>query len=275
MVNACTGKMGHATAEAVVKAGLQLIPYSFTGRSNAAVGNVGVEGIPVELVLKSERQEAMERIKAEYPNLIMIDYTLPQSVNDNGSFYARNGIPFVMGTTGGDRQKLLEETRAAGVYAVIAPQMGKQATVVAFQAMMEMMADKFPGAFSGYSLQVQESHQRTKADTSGTAKAVVASFQKLGLDFTESQIIKVREKGAQLDDMHVPEQYLDGHAFHTYTLTSQDQTVAFQFQHNVCGRQIYAEGTVDAAIFLAQQIAAKAEQKVFNMIDVLEAGAMR
>ena len=91
----------------------------------------------------------------------------------------------------------------------------------------------------------------------------------------QSQIIKVREKGAQLDDMHVPEQYLDGHAFHTYTLTSQDQTVAFQFQHNVCGRQIYAEGTVDAAIFLAQQIAAKAEQKVFNMIDVLEAGAMR
>ena len=46
-----------------------------------AVGNVGVEGIPVELVLKSERQEAMDRIKAEYPNLIMIDYTLPQSVN--------------------------------------------------------------------------------------------------------------------------------------------------------------------------------------------------
>ena len=35
----------------------------------------------MELVLKSERQEAMERIKTEYPNLIMIDYTLPQSVN--------------------------------------------------------------------------------------------------------------------------------------------------------------------------------------------------
>ena len=35
----------------------------------------------MELVLKSERQEAMDQIKAEYPNLIMIDYTLPQSVN--------------------------------------------------------------------------------------------------------------------------------------------------------------------------------------------------
>lgn len=57
--------------------------------------------------------------------------------------------------------------------------------VVAFQAMMEMMAQQFPGAFSGYNLAVTESHQVTKADTSGTAKAVVASLQKLGLDFSE------------------------------------------------------------------------------------------
>ena len=62
-------------------------------------------------------------------------------------------------------------------------QLGMQ--VVAFQAMMEMMAQQFPGAFSGYNLAVTESHQRTKADTSGTAKAVVASLQKLGLDFSE------------------------------------------------------------------------------------------
>lgn len=51
--------------------------------------------------------------------------------------------------------------------------------------MMEMMAQQFPGAFSGYNLAVTESHQRTKADTSGTAKAVVGSLQRLGLDFSE------------------------------------------------------------------------------------------
>lgn len=50
---------------------------------------------------------------------------------------------------------------------------------------MEMMAQEFPGAFSGYNLSVTESHQRTKADTSGTAKAVVGSLQRLGLDFSE------------------------------------------------------------------------------------------
>jgi 4-hydroxy-tetrahydrodipicolinate reductase len=57
--------------------------------------------------------------------------------------------------------------------------------VVAFQQMMQIMADQFPGAFSGYKLSVVESHQRNKADTSGTAKAVVQSFAQMGVDFKE------------------------------------------------------------------------------------------
>jgi hypothetical protein len=53
---------------------------------------------------------------------------------------------------------------------------------VAFQAMMELMAQQFPGVFSGYGLSVVESHQRNKADVSGTAKAVVASLQRMGVE---------------------------------------------------------------------------------------------
>lgn len=104
-------------------------------------------------------------------------------ITDNARFYISNKLPFVMGTTGGDRELLIKEVKDSGVYAVIAPNMGKQ--IVAFQTMMELMADKFPGCFSGYTLKVVESHQRSKADTSGTAKAVVQSFQKMGLDFQE------------------------------------------------------------------------------------------
>lgn len=51
------------------------------------------------------------------------------------------------------------------------------------QATLELMAQNFPGAFSGYQLSVKESHQRTKVDTSGTAKEIVKSFQKLGTPF--------------------------------------------------------------------------------------------
>ena len=60
--------------------------------------------------------------------------------------------------------------------------------VVAFQATLELMSREFPGAFSGYKLEVTESHQRQKADTSGTAKAVVASIAKLGAPITEVRV---------------------------------------------------------------------------------------
>ena len=51
--------------------------------------------------------------------------------------------------------------------------------------MVDILAQNFPGAFAGYRLEVTESHQRAKADTSGTAKAVVASFAKLGTPIEE------------------------------------------------------------------------------------------
>ena len=72
----------------------------------------------------------------------------------------------------------------------------------------------------------------------------------------------------------VPEEGLGGHAFHTYSLTSADKKVEFQFRHNVNGRSTYAEGTVDAALFLASRVNAAAEKRTYDMIDVLKQGAM-
>ena len=72
-----------------MRAGLNLVPYSFTGESEAVlVGNVGVSGIPVQLVRPEERQQAMEKVKSEYPDLVMIDFTLPQAVNGGSSVLA-------------------------------------------------------------------------------------------------------------------------------------------------------------------------------------------
>jgi 4-hydroxy-tetrahydrodipicolinate reductase len=38
------------------------------------------------------------------------------------------------------------------------------------------------------------------------------------------QIEKVRDPTEQIQKMGVPEEYLGGHAFHTYSLTSPDHT---------------------------------------------------
>ena len=82
--------MGHATAEAVVRAGLELVPFSMTGTSEAVVvGNVGVSGIPVELVGPDQRQQAMEDIRKKFPHLVVIDFTLPEAVNGRVAYGAR------------------------------------------------------------------------------------------------------------------------------------------------------------------------------------------
>ena len=91
----------------------------------------------------------------------------------------------------------------------------------------------------------------------------------------QADIIKLRDPSKQEDQLGIPSQYLTGHAYHTYHLTSPDNTVSFEFQHNVLGRQIYAEGTVDAALFLAKKIREGSEKKIFDMVDVLREGKMR
>ncbi|KAF8041497.1 hypothetical protein BT93_A0179 [Corymbia citriodora subsp. variegata] len=120
------------------------------------------------------------------------------------------------------------------------------------------MAEQFPGAFFGYSLKVMESHQSSKLDTSGTAKAVISCFKKLGVSFDMDQeyrqIQMIRDPEQQMELVGVPEEYLSGHAFHLYHLSSPNEIVSFEFQHNVCGRSIYAKGTVDAVLFLAKKI---------------------
>jgi 4-hydroxy-tetrahydrodipicolinate reductase len=107
-------------------------------------------------------------------------------------------------------------------------------------------------------------------DTSGTAKAMVGYFNKLGLSSEEKDIIKVRDPEIQKQEWNIPEKYLDGHGWHTYTLTSQDKTVTFSFTHNVNGRDIYAWGTLDAVRFLKGKIEAGERGRIFTMIDVLK-----
>ncbi|CAM9813727.1 unnamed protein product [Hapterophycus canaliculatus] len=136
------------------------------------------------------------------------------------------------------------------------------------------MAREFPGSFADYKLEITESHQSAKVDTSGTAKALAADFAKLTAEeYDVKSINKVRDTEGQLA-FGVPEEHLPGHAFHTYSLKSNDGTVEFQFRHNVCGRRMYAEGTADAVEFLAGKAAAGAEKRVYNMLDVLREGGM-
>lgn len=268
VVNGLPGNMATKAAEHVLRdSRLSLLPYSLTG-PEISTSHATVDSLSVALIKPDKRQQWIEATRKEEGPFIGVDYTHPDAVNDNASFYCDNHLPFVMGTTGGDRQRLDETVKKSDIAAVIAPNMAKQ--IVAFQAMMAYAAQTFPGVFSGYHLEIKESHQQGKADTSGTAKAMVNYFNALGTPFSQDQIMMERDPDIQRSQWGVPEQYLGGHGWHTYSLRSEDGTVFFQFTHNVNGRDIYAGGTLDAIDYLAKKMDAGAKGQVFTMIDVLK-----
>jgi len=282
MVNGMPGPMATAAAEACLRKGMKLTPVAMTGpdvdpMTIVVFDPISQKSSEVRLIPSTEKEELSNsieglRVSLGEKNLLAIDYTHPSAVNSNADFYVKQKLPFVMGTTGGDRKKLMEGVNGAKQFAVIAPNMAKQ--IVAMQAALEDLAKKFPGSFASYKIACKESHQKTKADTSGTAKAVIDSLTELSDDkFTYDDIDMIRDDQGAID-FGVPENAMNGHAFHRYTLTSADGTTQFALEHNVAGRTIYAEGTADAIKFLAGRVRGENEGKVYSMIDVLEAGGL-
>ena len=320
MVNGMPGPMATAAAEACLRKGLQLSPIAMTGpnvessRTITVIDPITKRNANVRLISSTNRDEMISslagiRAALGSNNIYAIDYTHPSAVNGNCKWYIQQNIPFVMGTTGGNRTELYHDVQTLdhdtdtndihpNFSCVIAPNMGKQ--IVAMQAALSDLATKYPGAFAGYALQVTESHQKTKADTSGTAKAVIDSIKLLtsDTDFTYDDIQMIRNDEESIQ-FGIPEnviQEITGHAYHTYTLTSSDSTVQFELKHNVIGRTIYAEGTADAVKFLANSArqqrhlqseeptkntdnatatsVAHCRRQIYDMIDVLKEGAL-
>ena len=267
MINGLPGNMSQVVLRHILEDDrFKPLPYALTGPE--ITDDQFAQGqIDIRLIRPDERDNAVDEIRASAGAFISVDYCHPSAVNANADFYCAHGLPFVMGTTGGDRKKLETSVTASSIAAVIAPNMAKQ--IVGFQAMMDYASKTFPNLFEGYTLTVKESHQHGKADTSGTAKAMVKYFNALGTPFAEQDIEKERDPQKQKEQWRIPEPYLAGHGWHTYSLLSADKTVRFAFTHNVNGREIYAAGTLDAIVFLQNKLSHGVKGKVFTMIDVL------
>lgn len=267
MINGLPGNV----ASIMAKFGLQderfqVIPFSLTGQE-IPEDQCEVEDTVFHLIKPDVRESKILEIKDKYSSFISIDYTHPTAVNSNANFYAKNGLPYVMGTTGGDRADLERTVNDSDSPAVIAPNMAKQ--IVGFQAMMEYGAKTFPGLFKGYSLTVKESHQKGKADTSGTARAMVGYFNEMGLEYNLEDIEMERDPQKQEKEWGIPTEHLTGHGWHTYTMKSPDESAVFEFKHNINGRDIYVAGTFDAVVFLNEKLTTPDGKKLFSMMDVL------
>lgn len=209
-----------------------------------------------------------ERESLEFPEgTLAVDFTQPDAALGNIEYFVAKRIPFVMGTTGFDMAEAHRLVEASSIPAVIAPNMATP--IVLLQMAVEYLAENFPGAMDGYNFQLLESHQSTKKDTSGTAKALAGHFAKLGLPASVDAIEKVRDPDRQRADMGVPDEHLGGHAYHYYTMRSEAGDVDLRISHCVNGRRVYARGVLTAVEFLSARAAEGREGVVYSMENVL------
>jgi 4-hydroxy-tetrahydrodipicolinate reductase len=221
------GKMARAVAELIV--GMpdryRLYNFALTGdSSNEAAQSVNIRGVKVDLYTPNQKVYFVADSGFDGQDGIVVDFTRPGALLENARFYADAGWSFVMGTTGraedldAARKVVLESPRweLEPINAIIAPNMSWQ--IATFQGVIEGLAERFPGGLEGCTLRIRESHQSTKEDTSGTAKAIVSAFRKLGVKFEVSDITKIRAPAEQLA-IGVDERNLKWHAFHEYELS--------------------------------------------------------
>lgn len=160
MVNGLPGPMALETAKACIDRGLHIIPVGFKGPS-CLLDEITIEGqVKKQIVqlykgpgLCDDAIDRLERVKAEYKDLVVIDYTHPNAALNNIHTYIRTNCDFVMGTTGIEQSSILDAFQLGSNYAVIAPNMAKQ--IVAVQYALLAMVDRFPGSFENYQLHVR------------------------------------------------------------------------------------------------------------------------
>ncbi|EFJ44438.1 hypothetical protein VOLCADRAFT_106419 [Volvox carteri f. nagariensis] len=283
MVNSCTGKMGHAAAESLVAYGFPLVPHTFTGLSaGVAVKNIGVRGVPVQLVGEERRQAALDTIKRDYPNMMVVDYTLAHCVDDHVRFYTANGLPFVMGTAGGNRAGMREVAEAAGVYAVLPSPAGEQAA--ALFALLVSLGAPLPPHFEEYTYEaVGRSGDADALDLLNPAAAadIAQSLRLMGIQCDEAQVHRMRAMRQQRvgGGMHLEQELrttstnlraLEGRGLsRTCRLTAPGGHHTLMLRHYGLDRTAFAAGAVEAARFLAERVAEGASQRAYDMVDVL------
>lgn len=72
--------MGKAVINAANSAGLNIVPVSF-GSAEESGTTVQVCGKEITVQGPSKRESALATLFDEYPNLIVVDYTVPAAVN--------------------------------------------------------------------------------------------------------------------------------------------------------------------------------------------------
>ena len=254
-----SGRMGRMLIEAVMQAGDTQLAGALNIASSPHIETDAAAflGRPTGVWISADMDAGLKSAQ------VLIDFTRPEGTMQHLAACRRLGVQMVIGTTGfTDAQKAEIQAASREIAIVMAPNMSVGVNVTL--KLLELAATALN---NGYDIEIIEAHHKHKVDApSGTAL-------KMGEVIASAQ-------GRQLKDCAVYERYghtgerVDGSigfstirggdivGDHTVMFATEGERI--EITHKSASRSTYAQGSLRAVRFLAQQ-----RSGLFDMFDVL------
>ena len=114
-------------------------------------------------------------------------------------------------------------------------------------------------SFENYSISITESHQSTKKTEPGTAYAFANA-----LKFPVDKIVSVRNPEIQQNEVGIPEEYLEKHAYHKIVIRDGNDEITIETK--VLGHDSYAKGV---KLIIEAALINSLENRSYTVLDLI------
>jgi len=198
----------------------------------------------------------------EYRPNVLVDFTLPDAAVETVRAAAEAAVPVVIGTTGFSEAQMAELREASEAVPLLKATNFARGVQALLRAVESAVAD-----LPGYDVEVTETHHNRKVDApSGTANTIVETIEGVR---GPAEHVHGREGDAprQAGEIGVHARRAgDIRGEHEVLLAGNDEVV--KLRHRAESRRVWAEGALDAAVWLAGKPAGW-----YDFSDVLEDGS--
>ena len=237
-VTGAAGRMGRAVLAAA--AGRDDCEIAFAvNRSPVAEPIAGVE---------VESSNDFEALVADHDPAVVVDFTGPESAVGYADTCADHGVALVTGTTGFDEEGLAALQGASESTAVL-----KASNFSRGVAALRLAVREATAALPDADIELTETHHNAKRDApSGTAKTLLDDIQDVRDDLGERVHGREGEAPRSADEIGVHARRAgDIAGEHEVLLGGSNETLSLT--HRAGDRSIFADGALDAAVWLAGQ----------------------
>jgi 4-hydroxy-tetrahydrodipicolinate reductase len=245
MVNGCNGKMGSIVCDLVDKDENMVLKFGTDKIDN------GYRTFPVYTELGQI---------PEKPDVI-IDFSIPVSTFEVLEYAKKNNVPIVIATTGftGEEEKKIAEYSN---YIPVFKSANMSFSINMFQHLLKEIAPKLADT----DIEIIESHHNRKIDSpSGTAQMLADTINEAlggGYVCEYDRHSKHEKRGKNEIGMT---SIRGGNIVGEHTVKFFGESETFEITHTSYSRQVFAEGAIKAANFIANK-----EKGLYNMDDLVK-----